>query len=189
MSDVEKRIQELGKEVMQKAQELHKLRLELPPTEVEDYVFEGPDGAEVRLSGLFGDRKDLVLIHNMGSSCPYCTLWADSFNGLLPYFVDRAAFAVVSPDEPEVQRNFAETRGWKFPMFSDRERRFTKEMGFWGSYGEGAGGDGPWPGFSTFRLKPTARVRSRNGRAALRGSLADCCEEWWISLLSKAMGD
>ena len=27
-------------------------------------------------------------------------------------------------------------------MFSDKERRFTKEMGFWGSYGEGAGGEG-----------------------------------------------
>ena len=151
MSEAEKRIQELGKEVMEKTQELHKLRLQLPPTEVEDYRFEGPEG-EARLSDLFGDNKDLILIHNMGSDCPYCTLWADSLNGLLAYYEDRAAFVVISPDEPARQAEFAASRGWKFRMFSDKERRFTREMGFWGSYGEGAGGDGPWPGFSTGRM-------------------------------------
>jgi len=151
MTDDGKRIAELGREIMEKAQELHRLRLQQPPEAVEDFVLAGPDGDALRLSDLFGDRKDLIVVHNMGAGCPYCTLWADSFNGLRAYFEDRTAFVVVSPDEPERQKGFAESRGWKFRMASDRDLRFTKAMGFWGSYGEGAGGEGPWPGFSTFR--------------------------------------
>lgn len=159
MSDLKTRIEELGREVMEKTQELHKLRLEMPPEKVEDFPFAEPGGGEVRLSDLFGDRKDLILVHNMGSGCPYCTLWSDSFNGLLPYYEDRAAFVVVSPDEPDKQRTFADARGWKFRMVSDQEKRFTKEMGFWGSFGEEPdAGEGPWPGFSTFRKNEDGSV-------------------------------
>jgi predicted dithiol-disulfide oxidoreductase (DUF899 family) len=32
----------------------------------------------VRLSELFAGKADLILIHNMGTTCPNCTLWADA---------------------------------------------------------------------------------------------------------------
>src|SRR5438045_1646563 len=43
---------------------------------VKDYTFATPAG-EVSLSQLFGSRRDLLVVHNMGRHCPYCTLWAD----------------------------------------------------------------------------------------------------------------
>ena len=70
------------------------------PQEVEDYAFQTPAGT-VRLSQLFGDREHLIVIHNMGSSCPACTLWADGFNGIHHHLTSRAAFVVSSPDPPE----------------------------------------------------------------------------------------
>ena len=100
------------------------------PHSVEDYTFIAPDGAEIRLSDLFGDKNDLILIHNMGSRCPYCTLWGDGFNGVYHHMSNRASFYVVSPEAPDIQRAFAESRGWKFPMISDQATDFTRAMGY-----------------------------------------------------------
>src|SRR5262249_60427720 len=77
------------------------------PQEVMDYTFATRDGP-VRLSQLFGDKASLFVIHNMGASCPYCTLWADGFNGVLPHIENRAAFVVASPDDPQAQEKFKE---------------------------------------------------------------------------------
>jgi hypothetical protein len=85
------------------------------PQEVKDYEFTNSDGA-VRLSELFGHHEDLIVIHNMGVSCSYCTLWADGYNGIHQHVVPRVGFVVSSPDQPIVQQRFAESRGWKFPM-------------------------------------------------------------------------
>ena len=52
------------------------LRRERAPEPVKDYELIGGDGAKVRLSALFGDRRDLFLVHNMGSRCPMCSMWA-----------------------------------------------------------------------------------------------------------------
>ena len=57
------------------------------PQEVQDYEFTNTEG-KVRLSELFGQHEDLILIHNMGVSCSYCTLWADGYNGIHPPFGD-----------------------------------------------------------------------------------------------------
>jgi len=149
------RIEQLENEIMERAQELHRLRRESPEEAVRDYSLVGRDGSEVTLSSLFGGRDDLLLVHNMGRSCPYCTLWADSFNGVLPHLEDRAAFAVVSPDPPAEQAEFAASRGWRFRMVSDRERAFTRAMGFWSAH---EGREGPMPGFSTFRKKPDGTI-------------------------------
>ncbi len=82
----------------------------IEPETTPDYEFAGQYGT-VRLSELFGDKSDLFVIHNMGRGCPYCTMWADGFNGVLPHLEDRAAFVVSTPDAPDVQRGFAEARG------------------------------------------------------------------------------
>ena len=66
----------------------------------------------------------------MGRSCPNCTLWADGFNGIYPHIADRAAFVVASPDPPDVQRSFAASRGWRFPMVSHQGSSFAADMGY-----------------------------------------------------------
>jgi len=49
------------------------------------------DFESVALSSLFGDHRDIIVVHNMGQSCRYCTMWADRFNGLYPYLANRSA--------------------------------------------------------------------------------------------------
>ena len=68
----------------QAKQRLVELRRQVPPEPVADYELRGPDGG-VKLSTMFGEKSDLILIHNMGSGCPYCTMWADGFNGALQH--------------------------------------------------------------------------------------------------------
>jgi len=136
----------LEKEIMEKTQRAHELRRQMPAEKVRDHVLEGPDGP-VKLSDLFGDEKDLLVVHNMGKSCPYCTLWADGLNGLVDHIQSRTAFVVVSPDEPATQKAFAASRGWRFRMLSDGDE-FTETMGF---EHEQDGKTRYAPGFSTFR--------------------------------------
>ena len=98
--------------------------------QVVDYELLGPKNQKINLSKLFGKQKDLILIHNMGKTCPYCTMWADGFNGLLPHLENRAAFVVSSPDDPAIQNKFAISRGWKFKMVSTKGTSFAKDLGF-----------------------------------------------------------
>ncbi len=120
------------------------LQQSVEPEEVADYQFAGADGP-VRLSELFGDKDTLFVIHNMGRSCPHCTMWADGFNGVLPHLESRAAFVVTSPDDPATQAEFAASRGWKFRRVSHHGGTFATDMGY---RGEGGG----WmPGVSVFK--------------------------------------
>jgi predicted dithiol-disulfide oxidoreductase (DUF899 family) len=72
----------------------------IEPESVQDYGFATPEGT-AHLSDLFGDKRDLIVILNMGAACPYCTLWADGYNGRYPHISNRAAFVVSSPDTPQ----------------------------------------------------------------------------------------
>jgi predicted dithiol-disulfide oxidoreductase (DUF899 family) len=116
----------------------------IEPDEVKDYEFRRADGGAVKLSELFGDKDTLFVVHNMGASCPYCTLWADGFNGVFEHLRSRAAFVLASPDGPEQQRTFAQGRGWRFPMVSCRGTTFPQDMGYWRD-------DQPMPGVSVFK--------------------------------------
>jgi predicted dithiol-disulfide oxidoreductase (DUF899 family) len=118
-------LRQIDEELSAKKRELAERRKELIRGPVEDYTLTGWDGP-VTLSELFGGRDDLLIAHNMGKSCRYCTLWADEYNGVLDHIEDRTAFAVVSPDPPEVQREFAESRGWDFTMVSDQSEEFSR---------------------------------------------------------------
>lgn len=123
----------------------------IEPEPVEDYAFTTGRGPR-RLSELFGKHRDLFVIHNMGSSCPYCTLWADGFNGLYPHLRNRAAFVVASPDPPSVQQRFARGRGWRFPMVSHAGTTFAADMGYRSRTG--------WrPGISAFQRASAGVVR------------------------------
>lgn len=148
MTDIDKEIDSLQNEVEAAKQRLTEARKRRPKEQVQDYVLQDSDGNDVRLSELFGDKDDLILIHNMGTGCSHCTMWADGFTGLVPHLFDRAAFVVCSPDKPEVQKRFAAKRNWNFRMVSGHDSTFIKDMGFWAEDGPYPG---PWPGVSTFK--------------------------------------
>ena len=129
LANIETQLSAAYEDLEKAKQKLVELRRQLPPEPVEDYELTGPDGG-VRLSAMFGDKSDLILIHNMGSGCPYCTMWADEFNGVLHHLESRAAFVVVSPDSPETQKSLATRRGWRFRMYSAAGTTFIEDMGF-----------------------------------------------------------
>ena len=127
---IEARLAEAQQDFQKARENLVEARRSVPPQEVEDYSLLAADGQSVPLSSLFGGMDQLILVHNMGTSCVYCTLWADNFNGALQHLQSRAGFAVVSPDAPAVQQKFAAGRGWNFPMYSAKGSSFSKDLGF-----------------------------------------------------------
>lgn len=132
----------------QDKERLCRLRDRAKPELVSDYILQTSSGKKIRLSQLFGRKKELILIHNMGASCPYCTLWADGFNGILPHLQNRAAFVVESPDRPKTQTAFKKRRGWKFDMVSSHGTSFRFDIGYADEKDAGY-----WPGVSTFVKK------------------------------------
>lgn len=142
----------------------------IEPEPVADYLFATQDGT-VAMSSLFGDKQDLIVIHNMGASCAYCTLWADGFNGVYEHLANRAAFVVTSPDRPDVQKKFAEGRGWRFPMASHADTSFAADMGY-------RAPDGRYrPGISAFRKEGNRVVRVSDTGL---GPGDDFCAVWHI---------
>ena len=114
-------------EIMQKSQQLSALRRKEPTIEVDDYAFDTVEGGAC-LSDLFGDRERLLVIHNMGQGCRYCTLWADGVNGMLEHLEDAMAVVLVSKDPPAVQRRMALDRGWRFRMVSHGGGSYMSEQ-------------------------------------------------------------
>ena len=73
-------------------------------------------------------------------------------NGAYAHLSNRAAFVVSSPDTPEKQQKFAESRHWTFPMVSHEGTTFAEDMGY--------RRDGGWmPGVSVFRRQNGRIVR------------------------------
>lgn len=128
------------------------LRKRQQPEDFSGHKLKSWDGGEVSLADLFGGKDGLLVVHNMGSRCPYCTMWADGFNGLLPHIQDRAAFVVVSPDPVEKQMEFAESRGWRFRMCSAAGTDFAKAAGYQDEDGNF------WPGVSAFRRDADGKI-------------------------------
>ncbi len=124
------KIAELEREISEKKRHLAELRRTHQREPVKNHVLTGKDGRKQRLRQLFGRHRDLVVVHQIGRDSPYCRLWADGFNGLLPHLEQRTAFVVVSPDQPAVQRQIADERGWEFAMLSDTSGEFSEAMGF-----------------------------------------------------------
>jgi predicted dithiol-disulfide oxidoreductase (DUF899 family) len=118
---------------------------------VAEYLFADWDGRSTSLAQLFGDRDNLIVIHNMGAGCSYCTMWADGLNGLLPYLEKASAVAMVNHDDIEKQKEVSRDRGWKFRMLDASRNSFFADMGF-----RDKDNNGLLPGTSTF-------TRDRNG--------------------------
>jgi len=149
-SDLRRDVERLEEDILEKSKRLAKMKRSLPRETVKDYVLAGW-GGPVSLSSLFGAKSDLIVIHNMGKGCRFCTLWADGFNGVRHHLADRAGFVVCSPDSVETQKAFAASRGWAFPMVSGHGSTFIEDMGF--------RGEKSWmPGLSTFRRLPDGGI-------------------------------
>ncbi|WP_100013131.1 DUF899 family protein [Lentibacillus sediminis] len=123
-------INKLEQEILEKKKRLVELKKAIPDKQVENYLFQSSMNQEKSLLELFDDKDELWVVHNMGKSCGYCTMWADGFNSVYHHLDGKAAFVVSSPDTPEVQESFAASRKWQFPMVSIEGSAFTKDMGF-----------------------------------------------------------
>jgi len=175
MTDLAYEIERLEQEIAERSERLAEHKRQLPQTPVSDYTLTGPDGP-VKLSHLFGEGKDLIVIHNMGKGCRYCTLWADGWNGILPHIENRAAFVVVTPDSPDTQAQVAHSRGWKFRMISSHGSTFTEDMGF--------RSEKSWlPGVSTFYKNNDGSI-IRVARAGF-GPFDTFCSAWHLFGLLK----
>ncbi len=120
-------ITELERQIFELNAKLNELRSANSGEEVKNYEFETLEG-RTGLLDLFGEKEHLLLIHNMGQGCRYCTLWADGFNGFVPHLESAMALVLVSRDDPEVQRRFANSRGWRFRLASHGGGDYIREQ-------------------------------------------------------------
>lgn len=162
-------VRALERQLLELKESLARARAEAAPQPVQNHSFQTADGPRT-LSDLFGDQDDLFIIHNMGQSCSYCTLWADGFSGYQRHLTQRAAFVLVSPDAPATQEQLAAARGWTFPMAQDATRQFTTAMGMWSEE------EGWWPGVSAFHKNEDGSV-VRTG-TTMFGPGDDFCMVW-----------
>jgi predicted dithiol-disulfide oxidoreductase (DUF899 family) len=169
--EIDSTVNRLEYEVQDIKRRIAELRRARPAEDVKDYSFAHWSGNSVPIADLFGTHDTLMIVHNMGISCSYCTMWADGMNGLFAHLASRTAFILISPDEPAAQKAFAEARGWKFPMYSAHGTSFTEDMGFFHKV------DGLMPGVSAFQNNGGKIVRV--ARAEF-GPEDDFCATWHL---------
>lgn len=166
----DRQVDELEYQLQDIKRKLGELRRQRPREEIRDYQLLDSEGREAPLSNLFGDQSRLILVHNMGRHCSYCTMWADGFTGLLRHLESRAAFAVTSPDLPDAQKELVQSRGWNFPVYSTQGTSFVADMGFDDEQ------EGLMPGVSVF-TKETDGKMYRVSRAEF-GPGDNFCAVW-----------
>lgn len=120
-------IKDIEQEIYKLNARLTELRKSNTGVPVPNYTFKTLEG-EVTLLNLFGDHDKLLMIHNMGQGCRYCMLWADGFNGFLPHLESTMSVTMVSKDEPELQRRYANARGWRFRLASHSGGTYIQEQ-------------------------------------------------------------
>ena len=165
----DKTIEALENELLEKKKQLALLRQKLPNIKVKDYQFLNHNGSTTKLSEMFGKHQYLVVIHNMGQGCKYCTMWANGFEGIYKHFDDKAGFVLVNSDTVEKQKIFSAKQGWTYPVYSAVENSFTEDLGFQDD-------KSLWPGTSTFTLKADGSIELM--AQAVFGPGDDYCSVW-----------
>ena len=127
--ETKQKLGELYEQLMKVRSSMLELQKGIEPEPIEDYELNTLEGSR-RVSSFFGNHDTLFLIHNMGSHCVYCTLWADGFNGVIDHLQDRAGFVLTNPESPEKQQEFAQSRGWRFPMASVGDSSLAADLGY-----------------------------------------------------------
>lgn len=166
-------IQKIENEIYQLSVKLTQLRRESPAVEVKDYTFKELTG-ESKLSELFAGKDKLLLIHNMGQGCRYCTLWADGISAFLPHLETAFSVVLVSKDDPELQRTFANSRGWRFRMASHGGGQYIKEQST-------QAGEGNMPGLVFYEKKEGKIFRKTS---SVFGPGDQFCSLWHIISLA-----
>ncbi len=138
-------INALSQTIAENKKELTKLKLAQQPKKISDYQFKNKENSNTNLTEMFGSHKYLVVIHNMGKSCSFCTMWANGFEGIYKHFADKAGFVMINHDDIDTQIAFAQKQGWTYPIYNAKDNSFNKDLGFITDKG------GLWPGVSTFR--------------------------------------
>ncbi|MBO6513174.1 MAG: DUF899 family protein [Phycisphaerales bacterium] len=163
-------IQTLGMELMQARERYRKAIRDLPDEPVEDWTLHNTDGSPVKLSELFGDKTELLVVHNMGKHCNYCSLWADGFIGHADHIQERCAFVLCSNDDPKTSGDFAKERGWNYPVVSGKDSGFAEAMGYRTPDGQ------TMPGVSAFHKDDDGSI-VRTGKDMF-GPGDDFCPVW-----------
>lgn len=166
-------IQKLENEIYQLTEKLEKIRKDSTPVPVKNYSFKVQEGT-VNLLDLFAGKEVLFAIHNMGQGCRYCTTWADGFNAFLTHLESQFAVVLLSKDDPETQRKFANSRGWRFRMASHAGGDYMMEQSV-------VAGEGNMPGIVCYTRKGE-QIFKKNASAFGPGD--QFCSMW--SLLSLA---
>lgn len=175
---LEARTQLLAKEkqLTRLRDQLTQERSELPWEPVEKrYVFDGPQGKET-LADLFAGRSQLVVYHFMfgpdwNAGCPSCSLFADSFNGIVVHLQQRdVTFVVVSRAPFSKLEAYRRRMGWSFKWVSAGESDFNRDYQVLITPDEVARGEGYYnytvqrafgtemPGASVFYKDPAGKV-------------------------------
>jgi predicted dithiol-disulfide oxidoreductase (DUF899 family) len=130
------------KELLTKEKEFTRLRdklsakrRELPWVKIDkDYIFGGEKGQQ-NLTGLFGDKSQLIIYHFMlgpdwDEGCPSCSFWADNFDGIDVHLAHRdIAFLAVSRGAYEKLAAYKSRMGWSFKWMSSLNSDFNYDMG------------------------------------------------------------
>ncbi len=126
-ADNQAEIDALSAQIFELTTRLHELQKTNSGSGVANYEFATQHGPTTLLD-LFGEQDTLMLIHNMGQGCRWCTVWADGFNGFLPHLESAMSVVLVSKDPPDVQRRFANSRGWRFRLASHGGGSYIREQ-------------------------------------------------------------
>ena len=139
-NDRKSRIRKLVKDEIGLKKQLEKVaakRRALPPGDpVEDYVFEEAPGRKVRLSQLFKNGKNELLVYHYmfapkdRKPCPMCTMWCDGYDRIEPYVRKRANFVLVTKAPIARLKAWAKGRGWKnIRLLSSFGTTFNRDFG------------------------------------------------------------
>src|SRR5450759_1863977 len=94
-ADGSAKVTEYRQQIAEIRQKMRETQRAMEPQKVNDYEFQAIEGS-IRLSQLFDKHEDLIVVHNMGTSCPSCTMWADGYNGIHHHVVHVMVNSVVA---------------------------------------------------------------------------------------------
>jgi predicted dithiol-disulfide oxidoreductase (DUF899 family) len=98
-----------------------------------DYRFQGEDGRETDLAGLFGDKQTLVAYRYMFGPqrerpCPMCTNLLDAWEGNADDIDQRASLVVIARSPIDKLMAWKRERGWKaLRLYSDLNGAYSRD--------------------------------------------------------------
>jgi predicted dithiol-disulfide oxidoreductase (DUF899 family) len=99
-----------------------------------DYRFDGPEGKNLTLGDLFGERRQLIVYHFMfgpdwEKPCKSCSFWADGYNGVTQHLAQRDTRLVAISRAPLTKlASRAKRMGWTFPWYSSGDGDFNYDF-------------------------------------------------------------